>query len=61
MVVLMVSVTTGVLISEPTWLAVAPSKKYDLTPKAIAAKTAMTMINFKIFFICFRKIETLIF
>jgi hypothetical protein len=32
-----------------------------LTPKAIAAKTAMTMMNFKNFFISIRKIETLIF
>ena len=57
----MVSVTTLVLMSSPTWFAAASLKKYDLTPKAIAAKTAMTMMNFKNVFISIRKIETLIF
>jgi hypothetical protein len=45
----------------PAWLEAFVLKKYDLTPKAIAARTAMTMMIFNIFFISIRKIETLIF
>ena len=48
-------------MSSPTWLAASSLKKYVFTPKAIAAKTAMTMMNFKNVFISIGKIETLIF
>ena len=60
-VVLMVSVTTLELMRAPTWLVVFPSKKIDLTPRATPAKTAMTMMIFKSFFISIRKIVTLFF
>ena len=61
MVVLIVSVTTLVLMSAPAWLVASVLKKNDLTPKATAASTAITMMVFKSFFISIKKIETLIF